>query len=141
MKNLESLFEDMRKQGLKITPQRRLIIQYIFENNAPVSAQEVFEAVRQTEPNISMDTVYRSLKYLCSINMLYKVEKSGKGSEYELLNGRHLHYMICVECGKREPFEDCAFTQEIISDKERKGFRLTGHKFELYGFCPTCDKK
>lgn len=140
MKKVESLFEQMREQGLKVTPQRRLIIQYIFDNNVPVSAQEVFEAVRLKEPHISMDTVYRSLKFLCSVNMLYKIEKPGKGSVYELLRGEHIHYMICLACGKREPFDACAFEQEVIDEEQRKGFRLTGHKFELYGFCPTCDK-
>lgn len=141
MEKIEDLLEQMHKKGLKITPQRRVIIEYIFNNNAPLSAQELFTKVRVKQPNISLDTVYRSLKFLCSVNMLYRIEKDGKSSEYELLKGQHLHYMICLKCGKRETFTECSFTHDIIKNNKKNGFRLTGHKFELYGFCASCDEK
>ena len=141
MMELKGLLDHMRKNGLKVTEQRKLIAKEILAKSDIICAGELAERVRMKQSDISVDTVYRTLASLCATGMLYRVQKNGRSSEYEIIAGKHLHYIICSECGQREKFEDCAFEHDGLSQKQRKGFLLTGHKLELYGICPSCLQK
>jgi Fe2+ or Zn2+ uptake regulation protein len=137
MLTADGLLAVMKKQGLKLTPQRRLVAAVLSAGQS-YSAKQVLAKVRQTEPGVSPDTVYRTLGALCAGGMLCRVDKPGRGCEYEVTAGRHLHYIICSLCGRREVFEGCAFDQAALSARKLKGFALTGHRLELYGLCPSC---
>ncbi len=141
MPKIDGILETMRAGGLRITPQRRLIISYILKTKGAVSAQQLWEDVRIQQPDVSMDTIYRNLSSLCELGVLCRVDKLGKGSEYEFVAGRHVHYMTCTDCGRREVFDGCAVDAEALGREKLKGFRLTGHKLDLYGLCEKCDKK
>lgn len=138
MVDIDVIMQQMKKSGLKITPQRRLLVRCIVEKGRAISAREIFEDLRKELPDISVDTVYRGLAALCDANILCKVEKQGQGSEYEITAGRHLHYMICSKCGRRDTFEACGISTDSIPEEKKKGFLITGHKLELYGICPKC---
>ena len=139
MADIDDIMQQIKNKGLKVTPQRRLLVKCILDDGGVVSAKDVFNEMRKHLPDVSMDTVYRGLGVLCEANILCKIEK-GKGSEYEIIAGEHLHYMICSKCGKREVFEACGISTESISKEKRKGFLITGHKLELYGICPNCNE-
>ena len=141
MLTLDTMLGHLREHGLKVTEQRRLIVAQIIAGGNTVEVGALIKRVREKQPDISIDTIYRTLALLCATDMLCKIAKSGRGSEYEIIAGKHLHYMICSHCGCREPFEDCFFEAEALSQGQKKGFLLTGHKLELYGVCPLCLKK
>lgn len=141
MLDANKMLEHMRQHGLKITAQRELIAQQILACGCPINVGALIEKVHIKQPDISIDTVYRTLSLLCETGMLYRIEKPGRGSEYEIIDGKHLHYMICSQCGYRETFEECTFKTDDLSKKQKKGFMLTGHKLELYGVCPECLQK
>ncbi len=138
---LEQLLLAMKKKGLKMTPQRRLIASCIAKQTGFFSIDKLYDRVKEEQKDISMDTVYRNVNALCDIGMLYKIDKLGRGFEYELTAGRHLHYMVCQACGARQAFTDCLFDKISLQCRETSGFLCTGHKFELYGFCRDCQKE
>lgn len=140
MPSLDELLEHMRKNGWKITLQRKTISKHILSEQGQFKAVELVEKVRDQRPDISADTVYRMLAFLCETGMLYKIDRGGKASEYEVIAGRHLHYMICTKCGEKEAFDGCALDSKLLANAQNSGFQLTGHKFELYGLCPKCLK-
>ena len=140
MADIDDIMRQIKDRGLKITPQRRLLVRCIWENGGAVSAKEIFHEMRKHLPDVSMDTVYRGLNVLCEGNILCKIERQGQGSDYEIIAGKHLHYMICSKCGKRDTFEACGISTESIPEEKRKGFLITGHRLELYGICPNCNE-
>ncbi len=141
MSKLEELIEAMRVGGQRITPQKRLIADYVLQKKCAVTAQEVLEHVHLRLPAVSLDTVYRNLNALCVLGVLCRVDKLGKGSEYEFAAGRHVHYITCTGCGKRKVFDGCAVDHRILEGRKVGGFRITGHKLDLYGLCGSCSKK
>jgi Fe2+ or Zn2+ uptake regulation protein len=75
----EHLIERLRMNGYKITPQRQEILKAILSCSVPQSAEEIHQKVTVKHPNISLDTVYRNLNVLLSIDLICKFNyKEGK---------------------------------------------------------------
>ena len=136
----EHLIERLRMNGYKITPQRQEILKAILSCSVPQSAEEIHQKVTVKHPNISLDTVYRNLNVLLSIDLICKFNyKEGKSS-YEINKGNsHHHHLVCLKCGAAEPVDFCPlkyFDQKIFL--KEKYFEIKEHRFEIYGYCADC---
>jgi Fur family ferric uptake transcriptional regulator len=106
----------------------------------PQSAEEIHQKVTVKHPNISLDTVYRNLNVLLSIDLICKFNyKEGKSS-YEINKGNsHHHHLVCLKCGAAEPVDFCPlkyFDQKKFL--KEKDFEIKEHRFEIYGYCADC---
>ncbi len=136
------LLEKLRENGYKITPQRQEILKAILSCPGPQSAEEIHQRVTAKHPNISLDTVYRNLNVLLSIDLVCKFNLIEGKSSYEINKGNsHHHHLVCLKCGTAEPVDFCPLKyfdqQNIIKAKD---FEIKGHRFEIYGYCSTCKK-
>ncbi len=101
MENLvESLKEQLKEKGYKLTTQRRIILDVILENQGKhLSPEEIYEKVRGKFPEIGLATVYRTLQLFEELNIIYKLNFNDGCSRYELNtnNGDHQHHhLICL---------------------------------------------
>jgi Fe2+ or Zn2+ uptake regulation protein len=125
--------------GLKLTPQRELILTVLLEATEPLTAQEVFAAVRQNRPRISFDTVYRNLGLLSEIGLVNRINlKVRFNTRFEIAD-EHRHHLVCLGCGTARPVAICPFREAARSLEKEQGFRIVNHAFEVYGYCPGCD--
>ena len=136
----EQLIEKLRMNGYKITPQRQEIMKAILSCPVPQSAEEIHQKVTEKHPNISLDTVYRNLNVLLSINLICKLNHIEGKSCYEInkLNSHH-HHLVCLKCGASEPVDFCPL--EYFDQKkflQEKDFEIKEHRFEIYGYCAAC---
>ena len=138
---MDNLLMNLKSKGFKITEQRKVIIKSIMEKHASVAPFMIWEEVRKRNPNISLDTVYRCFDILSSLGYLCKVTGPGKKSEYEVTKEKHVHYMICANCGAREVFSGCGFDGHDVCTKVEKGYEILSHKLEVYVLCPKCNEK
>lgn len=131
----------IHKIGGKITPQRSEILRVLKLSEKPICAKEIFEHVKKSQPNISIDTIYRNLDMLTTSGLVCQmnVRHSGK-SFFEFIGEHHHHHAICTMCGSIECVDIC-FPIENISLKKDKKFKITGHVFELYGICGVCQNE
>lgn len=130
----------LKDNGLKITGNRRLMLEILEEKHEPVTADEIFlEARKKSELNFS--TVYRILSVLTEKNIVMKSIRDDGKFYYQINNHQHNHYLVCSECRKRIPLEECPLKE--IGEKlvEKTGFHITGHNLEFIGECPECMKK
>lgn len=138
----EHLLEKLRENGYKITPQRQEILKAILSCPGPQSVEEIHQKVTAKHPNISLDTIYRNLNVLLSIDLVCKFNLIEGKSSYEINKGNsHHHHLVCLKCGAAEPVDFCPlkyFDQQSIP--KAKGFEIKGHRFEIYGYCSTCQK-
>ncbi len=134
-----AMFKRMiRQMGLKVTQQRMAILETMTAGRAHVTAQEVFEVVNVSYPEIGFATVYRFLRKMAEQNMVTEVRMGGLPARYELTPRRHHDHLTCVRCGQIVEFENTQI--EGLQDQVAKehNFRLTHHVLELYGVCPRC---
>lgn len=124
----------------KFTPQRRAVIE-VFLNNLSLhlSADEVYDLVRNEYPEIGIATVYRTLDLLVKLDVLQKLNFGDGCSRYELSQSEHHHHhLICLKCGKLiEVAEDLLEKLEETITKENQ-FEIINHQLKFYGYCSNC---
>lgn len=141
--NLEPVLRKLKAQGLKLTPQRTEILRVLMGSHRPLSAQEVFHAVRAAHPNVSLDTVYRNLTMLTGAGLANQVNlQNRESSRFEFQGeGAHHHHMVCLGCGRSFCVPACPTPLLDARPAEDPDFRVVGHAFEVYGYCSGCQSQ
>jgi len=139
-KKMETFRAKCRSAGLKITPQRTAVYKALIETNKHPSAETVFRKVRDVIPNISLDTVNRTLLTLSEIGAAFIVEGSGDPKRFDANLENHQHFK-CVKCKRifdfhHEPFDNIAVPSGIT-----KKFIVLRKTVYLEGICSLCRKK
>jgi Fur family peroxide stress response transcriptional regulator len=91
----------LKSQGRRVTPQRRVIIQALLENHSHPTADQVLMSVRSTMPDLSPATVYNTLHELVDIGVLQELELGLRERHYDLTVDNHAH-LVCLRCGRIE---------------------------------------
>lgn len=116
------------------------IINILEAATSPVSAEEIFQITKKDNKTLALSTVYRIIEKLLQAKVIHEIIKDGDKALYELIEDEHRHYMICTECKKLIPIDMCPFIELEHQLEKNTGFKITGHKFEIYGKCPECSK-
>lgn len=138
---VEAFSDYIVKQGLKNTPQRRLIVDIFFKSGKHLSTEELYDQIRGVDEGVGQATVYRTLKLLCEADLAREMHFGDGTARYEpITDDSHHDHLICTVCGKNQEFvnEDIERLQEELA--ARYGFVLTSHRMYLYGVCGDCRK-
>ena len=131
----------LHAQGRRITPQRKLILRVIQEQGGHISADEIYHSARQQRPRLSLSTVYRTLDLFRELDLVRELHLDGGYHRYEMQEGEEHHHMLCLGCGQVIEFR-CAHCAQIHQDlADRHGFRITGSRVELLGYCERCSAR
>ena len=126
-------------KGLRMTGQRRVIARVLEISDDHPDVEELHARAAARDPKISIATVYRTVKLLEESGILDKLEFGDGRSRYEDAERAHHDHLIDVNSGEVIEFvdPDVEALQERIAEK--LGYRLVGHRLELYGV-PRRDK-
>lgn len=144
-KEIERLKENLKKNGYKLTPQRRAIVDIIvMEEGTHLTTEELYDLVRKECPEIGLATVYRTVQLLGEIGVLSKLDLNDGCSRYELVheeeNHQH-HHLICKNCGKVIEVHGDLLDYLEHSIEEKYNFKVINHSVKFYGICCDCLKK
>lgn len=128
-----------KEANLKITPQRTIIYEALFNDKGHPSADVIFQKVREKVPHISYDTVNRTLLSFVGIGLIKMVEGYGRPKRFEPDTGSHHHFQ-CVKCNKIIDFYDKALNAIEIPKDIKNKFTVTGKKVVIEGLCDSCKK-
>ena len=130
-----------RKKGLRMTAQRRVILNVLESSADHPDVEELYVRAKRQDPGLSLATVYRTVRLLQDVGVLEKHEFGDGRARYErACDGREHHdHLVDVRSGRVIEFSNQAIEalQEQIA--ERLGYRLIGHRLEL--FAVPLDKK
>ncbi|MBC8317702.1 MAG: transcriptional repressor [Desulfobulbaceae bacterium] len=143
-KSLLQQFEDhLRSQNLRLTDQRKLIVNSFARKKGHVSAEDLYRHIHKTTPSIGAATVYRTLKLLADAGLA-----SGKnfGDGYVrfeccLQRSAHHDHLICTRCGKIVEFSNSTIEKLQETVARDHGFLITDHSLDIYGVCQDCSVK
>ena len=131
----------MQKQpNLRMTRQRRVILEELRKVSTHPSADEVYEIVRKRLPRISLGTVYRNLEILSESGDIQKLEPGCSLKRFDGNPSEHCH-IRCVRCGR---IADAPMIPDLEIDLGRVNsteFEIIGHRLEFLGVCPKCSDK
>lgn len=138
--NLGSRNQAGRDAEGALTPQRRVVLEVIRQNEWHPTANEVFAAARARLESISYATVYNSLHYLCQSGLVREITFGNGASRYDRITSRHDH-ALCELCGRLVDF-DLTETPELMRKAARRvRFRPASIHLTLFGLCPECQNQ
>jgi Fur family ferric uptake transcriptional regulator len=120
--------------GLRMTDQRRTIAATLQDSDDHPDVEELYARASARDPKISIATVYRTVKLFEEAGILDKHEFGDGRARYENAERDHHDHLIDMK-NSGEVIEFCDHEIEALQDKiaEKLGYRLKGHKLELYG--------
>ena len=126
--------------NLRMTRQRRVILEELRKVKTHPSADEIYEIVRKRLPRISLGTVYRNLEILSESGDIQKLEPGSSLKRFDGDPTDHCH-IRCVRCDR---IADVPMAPDLKIDLARVNstdFEIIGHRLEFLGMCPICSDK
>jgi Fe2+ or Zn2+ uptake regulation protein len=126
----------LRARGLRLTRQRRIILEVVRATDAHPTATFVYRRVRRRLPRVSLATVYRNLRTLAAEGFLAE-RADPSGVRFDGNTVPHDHF-TCVACGRI--YDVPARADRTVRSRvaSRTGFEILNHRTEFYGRCGAC---
>ena len=119
--------------GLRMTDQRRIIAKTLQNSSDHPDVEELYSRAVIKDPGISIATVYRTVKLFEEAGILDRVEFNDGRSRYEDAERDHHDHLIDLQTGEILEFFDNEIEKLQEKITEKFGYKLLGHKLELYG--------
>ncbi|MGQ9500618.1 MAG: Fur family transcriptional regulator [Anaerolineae bacterium] len=135
----ENFFSSLRDRGLRLTPQRKMILSALHELGQLATAEEIFQHVQKSSSSLDISTVYRTLELLKAFRIVTCIQGGDGQYRYELAHHRapHIH-LVCRSCGRvfeaavddLQPFISAAW--------EHHSFKVDVNTLSVRGLCREC---
>ncbi len=128
-----SILSRCEAKGLRMTGQRRIIAAVLEDSADHPDVEELYARASARDPHISLATVYRTVKLFEEAGILDRLEFGDGRARYEDAERDHHDHLIDIATG--EVIEFCDPEIEALQEKiaAKLGFKLKGHRLELYG--------
>lgn len=130
----------LRENGVRMTPQRHAILNYLLSTMSHPTADEIYKALELSFPNMSVATVYNNLRVFKDAGLVKELTYGDSSSRFDANMEDHYH-IICRDCGKITDFEYPMLTEVEKKAAEKTGYLVETHRMEVYGVCPDCRMK
>ncbi len=134
----------LRKQNLRVTPQREAILKVLYDcRGHHLETENIYEllaARSDKRKKIGLATVYRTMELFEKIGLVSRLSMENLPARYELTLQTKLihHHLICLKCGGVQEIDDKLsedFKNQIIGET---GFEVRNKSMKIYGYCSRC---
>ena len=129
---MSELEQKCAEAGLKMTGQRKVILQVLGSAQDHPSVEDVYDRAKDIDKSISIATVYRTLSLLDELDLVIRHEFQEGYSRYEV-NDEHHHHLVDLETGKVVEFQNEELEKLKVKIAKDLGYELVDHRLELYG--------
>ncbi len=138
----QTTYKDLLKHdGLKNTRHRNSILHIIEKNTQPVTAEQIYLALKNNDVAINLSSVYRILNTLVDKCLVIKTVMPGENKAvFEMNRFEHKHYVVCTQCKKMVSVPGCPLEEYEKKLRDNTGFQIQGHQLEVFGICRECSK-
>jgi len=126
----------LRRLGLKATPVRLVLLEYLLGSELPIDASSCGDYLRQKNVSFDQVTTYRNLETFVRKGIAKKVDLQDGKYYYE--KASDCSHLVCEKCGKIEHVhieKSHDIAHEIV---ENTGFQITHHVSDFFGTCHKC---
>jgi Fur family transcriptional regulator, ferric uptake regulator len=131
---------ELRRAGARSGGARDAVIEYLATQDCCLSAQELFDGLREEGRTVGIASVYRALDELAQLRLVHRVELGHGVSRFEAADpsGMHHHHLVCGACGKVEAFDDTTLEKAVDRVAGTYDYALNAHEVVLHGACGDC---
>lgn len=141
MPHCQTLIEQLRSQGFRITPQREMIAEILAHSGCHLTAEQIYTQVQQRTRMVNLATVYRTLDLLVEHGMASHLDLGDGQVVYATSNhGPHIH-LVCRHCGQVIDADHdllASLGNDIFS---RYHFSADLQHISILGECASCQVK
>lgn len=137
---LEQAVEKLKSTGVRMTPQRHAILEFLLSSMSHPTADEIYKSLEGKFPNMSVATVYNNLRVFKEAGLIRELTYGDASSRFDANMTDHYH-VICRECGKITDFDYPPLIDVEREAAKRTGFRVESHRMEIYGICKDCQQR
>lgn len=135
----ETLYRTLREKGMRVTPQREIVVSVLHDVEDHETVEEIFRRVHARSAVMDISTVYRTLEMLGEMNMLDTMDGADGQRRYALHHAHDAHvHLVCSACGAA--IEAGAGPVDVLAQtlRESYGFILDDRHLTLSGHCAHC---
>ena len=121
------------EKGMRMTDQRRVVARVLSQSQDHPDVEELYRRASAVDPHISIATVYRTVRLFEEAGVVEKHDFGDGRSRYEEASDDHHDHLIDTRTGRVIEFFDEEIETLKTAIAARLGYRLIGHKLELYG--------
>jgi Fur family ferric uptake transcriptional regulator len=129
----DTIEERCEARGLRMTDQRRVVAQVLEASTDHPDVEELHSRSVERDPRISIATVYRTVKLFEESGIIDRLEFGDGRARYEDAEREHHDHLIDVNSGEVIEFVDPEIEELQERIARKLGYRLKGHRLELYG--------
>jgi Fur family transcriptional regulator, ferric uptake regulator len=130
--------EALAQAGLRITKQRLAVLEALDGRTEAVTAQDLHQELRKRKGSPGLATIYRTLASLAKSGVLDTFARDGEQGFRMCGSAHHHHHLVCRTCGSVDEVTSEAIESWVSRVAKSRGFEVTGHSAEVYGFCASC---
>ncbi|MCG7345772.1 peroxide-responsive transcriptional repressor PerR [Sporosarcina sp. ACRSL] len=134
---LKDALVTLKESGVRITPQRHAILEFLISSETHPTADEIYRALEDDFPNMSVATVYNNLRVFRNAGLVKELTYGDSSSRFDFVTHDHYH-IICDNCGKIVDFHHPGLEEVEHLASHVTGFEVNSHRLEVYGTCPDC---
>ena len=139
-----SLKAELNERGWRLTPQRETILQ-VFQNlpkGEHLSAEDLYYTLENKGRQISLSTIYRTVKLMSRMGILRELELAEGHKHYELnqLYPHHHHHLICIRCNKTIEFKSDSILKIGSKTAKQERYHLLDCQLTIHAVCPACQR-
>jgi Fur family ferric uptake transcriptional regulator len=133
----EDIHRELEASGLRVTNQRLLVMQIIQQGQGHMDASEIYRQARESNPRLSLSTVYRTLQTLKKYGLIEELHLDEGHHHYEKRSVQH-HHLVCLGCGRVVEFRYPLVSLIKKNVKEARNFNIMSSEIRMTGYCPKC---
>jgi Fur family transcriptional regulator, peroxide stress response regulator len=135
---VESYLDALKRGGYRITEQRRAVCNYLGQTESHPTPSDVYAAVNQIHPEISLATVYNTLNALRDLGAIVEISVGGEHTHYDTNPSPHIN-LICLRCDQVFDYEGDipieSLYQQVYAEMD---FQPAAIQVQMVGFCAQC---
>jgi Fur family ferric uptake transcriptional regulator len=134
--------QQLRERGLRLTPQREMVLSVLHDIDGFATVDEIYGRVQQISSSVDLSTIYRTLDLLQEFNLVACVDPGDGQRRYELLglHGPHLH-LVCQVCGAVIGTPTTIATPLAAALRDEYGFEADLEHLSVLGLCADCARQ
>lgn len=135
--SVDALLQRCRDRGLRLTVQRRAVLEALVDSTDHPTAEEIGLEVEKRLPGISRTTIYRTLDHLARGGIITRACHPGSTVRYDSRSEPH-HHLVCLECDAMIDIADEELNRIPMPDVSAFDFELRDFRVQLRGLCSRC---
>jgi Fur family transcriptional regulator, ferric uptake regulator len=135
-----SCTKTLLEKGYRLTPQRIMVVDALHSVETHISAEEIFNKLREKYPYANISTVYRTLELLKELGLVSEIEVGDGVARYHAKEHGHHHHLICTKCGKMSDLPEGELGILEKSLLKNHGFKADINHLAIFGLCAKCRK-